>query len=142
MRALTLLLLLVAGPAFATVKLPPAPEDLGPAQIDVSDYPPEYQKTYREVFVPFFTKYGGTARMVNSPLVTAEEWRKEIDRIRTRPPCCAACPFLSLNDARALYKFMVYDSGRRKTGSSAEAWTAQRTSLLERFEKEHIGGAP
>lgn len=130
--------LLPAGAGAVPAK-PQLPEDLGPAEIDVSDYPAELQKTYREVLVPFFSKFGGTARVINSPLVTSDEWKKEIERIRTRPPCCGACPYLNLEDARALRKFLVYDSGRRKTGRNAAAWTALRAGLVERFNSQKGG---
>ncbi len=136
-----LLALLLSAPAALAFGAPARgqlPEDLGPATIDVSAYPAEYQRTYREVFVPYFSRNGGTARMVNSPLVTSDEWKKEIERIRTRMPCCSKCPFLSLANARALWRFMVYDSARRKTGPNAAAWQALRSKLVERFNRRDI----
>jgi hypothetical protein len=140
-----------------------APEDLGAAAIDVSDYPPEHRKTYRDIFLPVygFLK-GGPARAINSPLIeidpqgesalrreypelfadprlaqpAADAWRKEVMRVKNRPPCCGACPVLSMKDARALWAFLAYDSLRRKTGPQAAAWAAYRRDLLTRFESE------
>ncbi len=139
------------------------PEDLGSSEIDVSRYPPEYQKTYREIFLPVFTILGGPARQVNSPLiemdpategvervhhpalfsdprlaqVSRDGWRKFVTQIRTRPPCCGACPVIDLEQSKALWRFLVYDSLARKTGHHAEAWIRQRKDLLQRFRKEY-----
>lgn len=140
-----------------------APEDLGPSEIDVSGYPPEHQKAYREIFLPVFKFLEGPARVLNSPLiemdprleekerlknpelfadpllaeVSQDAWRKKVNEIRTKPPCCGACPVLSLQDARALWRFLVYDSLARKTGKNAGAWMRRRRSLLERFKREY-----
>lgn len=54
-----------AGPAAPVL----FPEDLGPAEIDVSSYPGEHQRTYREIFIPVFSFLGDAARAVNSPLI-------------------------------------------------------------------------
>lgn len=151
---------LTLGVRAETAKLLETPEDLGPATIDVSSYPPEFQKTYYDLFVPLFGFLrGGAARALNSPLleVSAQQeaalrreapglfedsgvlragpdvWRKEVARIRDRPRCCGACPTLTTEDARALWRFLVYDSLQRKTGPAARSWIAHRRSLLRRF---------
>ena len=139
------------------------PEDLGPADIDVSSYPAELQAAYRDIFVPVFSFLCGTARIVNSPVieldpaaaaelrrsepglfedprvaaVSADGWKRKVKEVRDRPPCCGACPVLSSTDAKALYKFLVYDSRVRKTGARGAGWLRQRRELLERFKKEH-----
>lgn len=139
---------------------PKLPEDLGPAVIDVSSYPPDQQRAYREVFLrvyPFLE--GGPARALNSPLLeidpaaegverrahpeayadpsliapSRDGWRKEVLRVKLRPPCCGACPILSREDANRLWTFLVYDSIQRKTGAAAGAWFAHRRDLLRRF---------
>lgn len=141
---------------------PALPEDLGPAEIDVSGYPPEHQATYRALFVPVFSFLGGTARAVNSPvieldpaaqeaqrrrhpelfadpalaLISTDGWKREVDRIRRRPPCCGACPVLSLEDARALWRFLAYDSRVRKTGDSARPFLELRRRLIQKFKEE------
>lgn len=113
---------------------PERPEDLGPAVIDVSGYPPEHQRVYREVFLPVYALLeGGPARAINSPLLDQDDWRREVLRVKTRPPCCGACPVLSRADAQALWRFFVYDSLRRKTGPAAAAWAAERRDLIRRF---------
>jgi hypothetical protein len=156
-------LLLLAALSVAAEPAPPElPEDLGPAVIDVSGYPPEHQETYRTVFLPVYGFLrGGAARALNGPLleldpqgeavlrreqpelfarpglvaVEAGAWRREVMRVKNRPPCCGACPILSMADAKRLWSFLVYDSVRRKTGANAAAWAAHRRALVERFEK-------
>lgn len=164
-------LMLLAAAAWANPRpaLPPElPEDLGPAVIDVSGYPPEQQEVYRKIFVPAYSVLrGGTARAINSPLIeidaagedaerrahpalaadpnlalyTRRGWRGEVLRVKNRPPCCGACPRLTRAEAEKLWKFLVYDSLRRKTGSAAEGWAAHRRELIRRFaemQKEKI----
>jgi len=167
LRPLVLLVALVsltsigtATPSTSTLASPEYPEDLGPAQLDVSAYPPEHQKTYQDVFL-YFAKYaGGTARLINSPLiemdpqserverqnnpglfsepgiaeVSATAWKSHVAKIRNRPPCCGACPYLTLTQARDLWSFLVYDSKVRKTGPQAAAWIKLRRQLIKEFE--------
>ncbi|MBI2069509.1 MAG: hypothetical protein HYT79_02825 [Elusimicrobia bacterium] len=138
------------------------PADLGPTEIDVSHYPPEHQKTYREIFLEVFGFFGTAARVINSPLIEADPnlenvekrnhpefsdaqiaqfvpmgWKKRVEAIRLKPPCCGACPVLSLKEAKALRQFLVYDSLARKTGVNAGAWIKHRKNLNERFKKEY-----
>lgn len=140
---------------------PDFPEDLGPAVIDVSGYPARYQETYRKIFLTVYGFLpGGAARALNAPLIELDPqgeaalrrehpelfadprlatvgpdvWRREVMRVKNRPPCCGACPVLSMADAKALWKFLAYDSVRRKTGASAAAWAARRRGLIERFD--------
>ena len=50
---------------------PASPEDLGPAQIDVSHYPPEMQKTYTDIFLNF-SKYAGAVSYTHLTLPTSD----------------------------------------------------------------------
>lgn len=112
------------------------PEDLGPSTIDVSDYPPEMQATYKDIFLPVYSLMrGGPKRPINSALLTSDDWKKEVMRLKTRPPCCGACPNLSMDQAKALWRFLAYDSLRRKTGSQAEAWARHRRNLLAKYQE-------
>lgn len=153
--------LLAAAPV---LKSPEFPEDLGAPTIDVSGYPAEYQKTYRDVFLHVYAFIrGGPARALNSPLieldpqgeqalrrerpelfadpglarVSADAWKKEVSDAFNRPPCCGACPMLSREDAKALRRFFVYDSIVRKTGANAGSWIRERKTLLERFKRDY-----
>lgn len=141
---------------------PEVPADLGSAVIDVSGYPAEYQETYHKIFLTAYGYVrGGAARAANSPLIELDPqgeavlrrdhpelfadprlaevgagvWRREVMRVKNRPPCCGACPILSMAEARELWRFLVYDSVRRKTGPNAAAWAAHRRDLIERFKK-------
>jgi len=167
--ALAVLLFARAAAGAPAVLPPESPEDMGPAVIDVSGYPPEYQETYRKIFQPVYKFLrGGPARALNSPLieldaqgervlrrehpelfsdprlaqVSADAWRREVARVKNRPPCCGACPILSREDAVKLWRFLAYDSLRRKTGPNAASWAAQRRRLLERFVVAVKGGSP
>lgn len=164
--ALLLAATLAAGFSPKTAELP---EDLGPAEIDVSSYPPEHQKTYRELFLHVYGFLrGGPARALNSPVLEIDPageaalrrehpelfaepglieagpdlWRKEVMRVKNRPPCCGACPVLDMEEAKALWRFLAYDSLRRKTGANAEAWASRRRALIERFNTDHKKGDP
>ena len=146
---------------------PPVPEDLGAATIDASSYPAEFQETYRKIFVPAFKQWGTAARAINSPIVELDEtterserlahpglfadsriaeptrngWKKYVEGLYRKPACCGACPTLTLEQARALRRFLVYDSLVRKTGPRADAWIAHRKDLITRFEKLHGAGS-
>ena len=161
MKALLVVVLAAAAWAGPRKALrPELPEDLGPAAIDVSAYPPEQQDVYKKIFLPAYAELrGGPARALNSPLIeidaageaaerrahpaiaadpslalyTRGGWRGEVLRIKNRPPCCGACPRLTRADAEKLWKFLAYDSLRRKTGAAAEGWAAQRRELIRRF---------
>lgn len=135
-RLIAILLFAAAARAESARSGPPErPEDLGPAAIDVSGYPPEHRRVYRDVFLPVYALLeGGPARAINSPLIEADDWRREVLRVKTRPPCCGACPVLSRADAQGLWSFFVYDSLRRKTGPAAAAWAAERRDLIRRFD--------
>jgi hypothetical protein len=160
------LLLAAAAAAAAPVKVPPRPADLGPKTIDVSSYPAELQRTYRETLLPLAPFLpGGSARLLNSPLIEIDPageaalrkahpelfadprlavvgpdvWRREALRLKNRPPCCGACPILSMAQARALWKFFAYDSLRRKTGDAAPAWAARRRELIAEFDRLNQG---
>jgi hypothetical protein len=39
-----------------------------------------------------------------------------------------------MDEARQLWRFLAYDSIRRKTGVRAQAWAAYRRGLVERFD--------
>lgn len=158
--ALAALLPFAAAASLSSKGPPEFPEDLGPSVVDVSGYPPEQQRVYQNIFLPVYAVLrGGAARALNSPLIeidlageeaerrahpeiagdprlasyTRDGWRREVLRVKNRPPCCGSCPILARADAEALRRFFVYDSLRRKTGAAAEDWAAQRRELIRRF---------
>lgn len=158
--ALATLVPLYAAGAPVPTSPPEFVEDLGPAEIDVSYYPPEQQRVYQEIFLPVYGVIrGGPARVINSPLIeidaagedaerrahpaiaadpglviyTRGGWRVEVLHLKNRPRCCGACPVLTRADAEALRRFLVYDSLRRKTGVATGPWADRRRELIRRF---------
>ena len=139
------------------------PEDLGPATIDITNYPPRYQKIYQDILKPMLGSFGGPARLFNSPIIelnseqeraerrsnprlfsdsliaqpSAKGWKKRVEEIRLRPPCCGACAVLTRENAKQLWEFLVYDSLARKTGKNAQDWIRHREALVERFQREY-----
>jgi hypothetical protein len=156
---------IVLATAVAAADKPAVPrvaEDLGLPSIDVSSYPEEYQKTYQDIFVPVFKFHGGTARAVNSPIieldahleqqeqrnnpmlfsdpevaqVSRDGWKKFVQSLYRTPACCGACPVMTLEKARSLWRFLAYDSIQRKTGRRAPSWALYRKDLMRRFREE------
>ena len=120
----------------AAPKPPEYASDLGPETIDVSSYPADMQAGYKK-FEAKCAFCHSAARTVNSEFVTAEEWNHYIKRMWQRPPCCNLCPVISKADAKAIWKFLTYDSQIRKTGPKAEAWQKHRQALLAEFKAKY-----
>lgn len=157
---------LAAGPAAGWDRPVRCPADLGATSIDVSDYPAEYQRVYRESFMTKCNVCHTTARALAAPLlevgpddVTAElraaaadpdvltvgsdAWKKYIHRMWKRPPCCDLCPVFTKAEITAIWKFLVYDSLRRKTGSALPRWVAYRRGLIDEYRsRERKGELP
>lgn len=137
--------------------LAPFANDLGPADIDVSKYPAEHQKTYKEL-LPKCSKCHSVARVLNSQFVElsapdleaekktnpdilkdpaliqveAEIWKRYVKRMMAKPGCDIAPP-----DGKAIWQFLAYDGKKRKTGKNFAAWKAQRLKLLEQFKSKY-----
>jgi hypothetical protein len=136
------------------------PSDLGPAKVDVSGYPMQMQRIYRELLPGKCMACHSLARALNSPIaeLSAEEeaaeraahpelfqegilkagpesWSIYIKRMFMRPPCCGSCGVWTREDIRQVHRFLKYDSLRRKTGAAAPAWIALRKGLLADFKK-------
>jgi hypothetical protein len=82
--------------------------DKGPIKIDVSKYPPEFKATYKLVI----TKCGKchtVARAINCDYALADEWERYIKRMMRR-----AGDYISADEGKQLYNFLVYDSKTRK----------------------------
>jgi hypothetical protein len=135
------LALFTFGAAFLTVNVfaernPDYAEDLGPATIDVSQYPADMQRGYK-IMEAKCIRCHTTARAVNSPWVDTKDWARYINRMRLRPPCCNQCPVVSLSDAKASHRFMVYDSHIRKTGPREAEWKQFREQLMNEFRRKY-----
>ncbi len=155
-----------AGPAWAQERPIRCAADLGTTSIDVSDYPVEHQRAYREQFVPKCNICHSTARALAAPLVElapaelrafeagrpgqaadpevlragTDVWKKYLHRMWKRPPCCDVCPVFTREDITAIWKFLVYDSRRRKTGPGLAGWVAYRRGLIAEYRRREAKG--
>lgn len=95
--------------------------DAGPKTIDVAKYPAE-QKAGYALFTKKCAKCHSIARPINSAYVLPDDWQRYIKRMMYKPDSK-----LSEDDAKAIYRFLAYDSSVRK----AEALHAKLATLPE-----------
>jgi mono/diheme cytochrome c family protein len=129
------------------------PNDFGPDEIDVAEYPKEMRATYH-VFKFKCAACHTIARPINSQFVelNADEvaklkkddpaaladdrvlmadesiWKRYVKRMMGKP----GCP-VKKEDGKPIWEFLVYDSKIRKTGDNAAAWRKHRKHLLHDF---------
>ena len=82
--------------------------DKGPAKIDVSKYPKDMQDRYK-VFSVKCSKCHTLARPINSDYVLDDEWERYVKRMMHN-----AGTFISPDEGKQVYEFLVYDSKIRK----------------------------
>jgi len=82
--------------------------DKGKVSIDVSKYPPEIKASYK-LMTTKCGKCHTVARGINCEYVLADEWERYIKRMMRR-----AGDFITADDGKKLYDFLVYDSKVRK----------------------------
>lgn len=82
--------------------------DKGPAKIDVSKYPPDMQARYK-VLTAKCARCHTLARVVNCEFVLDDEWERYIKRMMRK-----AGTFISPDDGKQIFEFVVYDSKVRK----------------------------
>lgn len=133
------------------------PNDLGPAEIDVSGYPKEMRQSYK-IFAFKCAACHTIARPINSQFLelTEEEikkakaddpalfkddkiakpepgiWNRYVKRMMSKPGCPVG------KDGKAIWEFLVFDSKARKTGANAKAWREQRSKLLHEFKEHYL----
>ena len=133
------------------------PNDFGPAEIDVSEYPPQMKKDYK-VFAFKCAACHTIARPINSQFIelNAEEqaalkkeapimftdkrmglieekiWNRYVKRMMSKP----GCP-VKPDDGKQIWEFLVFDSKLRKTGPNTKAWIEHRTKLVDDFKKDY-----
>lgn len=84
--------------------------DKGPAKIDVSKYSPEMQKIYNNIFSKKCgIKCHKLARPINCEFALEDEWERYIKRMTRK-----AGSFISADEGKQIYEFLVYDSKIRK----------------------------
>lgn len=82
--------------------------DKGPAKIDVSKYPPDMKDRYK-VFIAKCGKCHTPARAINCEFVLDDEWERYVKRMMNK-----SGTFISADEGKAIYEFLVYDSKTRK----------------------------
>jgi mono/diheme cytochrome c family protein len=142
----------------------PYANDLGPDKIDVSSYPAEHQKAYKEVLQVKCAKCHTASRPLNSQFVeplgkSAEKdakiaaWKKSDpdlfsnkniwqvesniwQRYVKRMMSKPGCD-ISEAEGKLVWGFLVYDSNQRKLGKNKAAWKAHRAKLLADFKAKY-----
>ncbi|OGR84977.1 MAG: hypothetical protein A2901_06980 [Elusimicrobia bacterium RIFCSPLOWO2_01_FULL_54_10] len=133
------------------------PNDMGPAEIDVSSYPNELKQNYK-VFKFKCAACHTIARPINSQFLELSQdeqkkekaanpelfkdkklahvedkiWNRYVKRMMTKP----GCPVKG-EDGKKIWEFLAYDSKVRKTGANAKSWIAHRKKLLADFKKSN-----
>lgn len=147
-------------PASATAVSDMYPNDMGPAELDVSEYPKNIREGYKLTVFKCAACHT-PARPLNSQflelkpdeaaqfakdnpeiakdnrLVHIEEsiWNRYVKRMMSKP----GCPVKG-EDGKKIWEFLVFDSRVRKTGGNAKAWAAHRRKLLHEFAENHPDG--
>ncbi|MBI4425462.1 MAG: hypothetical protein HY554_17155 [Elusimicrobia bacterium] len=133
------------------------PNDMGPADLDVSEYPKPIREGYKLTVFKCAACHT-PARPLNSQFLelSAEEeaafkkkhpeihkdnrlvhiedkiWNRYVKRMMSKP----GCPVKG-DDGKKIWDFLVYDSKARKTGANAKAWAKHRTKLLRDFAQQN-----
>lgn len=103
------------------------PYDLGPAEVDVSAYPPAVQKGYAS-FRHTCSKCHSTARPLNAPIVKREDWQRFVKRMHVKPGSKFKAAAM-----KPIIEFLTYDSKVRKVDQK-ESFDALSRKLEERFD--------
>jgi hypothetical protein len=82
--------------------------DKGPSKIDVSGYPAEMKPKYK-LFVEKCGKCHTPARAINCDFVLEDEWERYVRRMMRK-----AGTFISADEGKRIFEFVVYDSKIRK----------------------------
>jgi hypothetical protein len=144
----------------------PFANDLGPSAIDVADYPPEMQAAYKNILQVRCARCHTPSRPLNSQYtevsgskeekpaklaalkssnpdlftpeskyiwqVETDVWQRYVRRMMAKPGCN-----ITNEEGKAVWKFLVYDSTKRKLGASKAAWKAHRSKLLADFKTKY-----
>ncbi|MCR4295778.1 MAG: hypothetical protein NUW21_09610 [Elusimicrobia bacterium] len=132
------------------------PNDLGPDEIDVSEYPKEMRKAYK-VFAFKCAACHTIARPINSQFLELTEdeikkaktedpdlfkdeklvkpesgiWNRYVKRMMAKPGCPVG------KDGKVIFEFLAYDSRLRKTGANGKEWREHRGKLLKEFKEKY-----
>ena len=111
--------------------------DDGPKTIDVSQYPADQQKAYK-LFQTKCVTCHAIARGINTDMVIPADWERYIKRMMYKPNSG-----ISSNEARTLFRFLVYDDSVRKADLLRKALAglpaADRTAAIARVKEVNPG---
>lgn len=135
----------------------PYPNDLGSDKIDVTSYSAELQQGYKLMqdkcakchtpsrplnsqFVDLKPEEIAAAKKSNPEMfkdklvwqVESGIWQRYIKRMMAKPGCN-----ISTEEGKKIWKFIVEDSRKRKTGANASKWAADRKKLIASFKEKH-----
>lgn len=133
----------------------PYPGDLGPAQVDVSNYPAEMQANYKIVarrcsqchtlsrplnsqFLQLSAAEQQTAKNKTPELfkdakvwqISENIWTDYVKKMQSKPGA-----IIRGSEFDKIVAFLVYDSVTRKTGASKDSWKVARQKMLDDFKK-------
>lgn len=135
----------------------PYPNDLGPGTVDVSGYSAESKEGYK-IMVDRCARCHTPSRPLNSQFVEMKPeeiaaakasnpemfkdklvwqiedgiWQRYVKRMMAKPGCN-----IPPDQGKKIWKFMVEDSKKRKTGANAAAWATHRRKLLADFKAKY-----
>ncbi len=135
----------------------PYPNDLGPEKIDVSKYTPEAQAGYK-LLLDKCSRCHAPSRPLNSQFVDLKApeiealkksnpemlkdktiwqiedgiWQRYVKRMMAKPGCN-----ISSEEGKKIWKFVVEDSKKRKTGAAAAKWSEHRKKLMADFKAKY-----
>lgn len=70
--------------------------------------------------------------------IEPEIWSRYVKRMLNKPGCGkSAGGQMTIDEAKKIYEFLVYDGQRRKLGANAEKWAAHREQLIEKLKTEN-----
>jgi len=145
----------------------PYANDYGPAEIDkemLATYPKPLQDAYKNVLQVKCIKCHTASRPLNSQFfeiagkkeekkallaklkssdpdmfkdkniwqVETNIWQRYVKRMMAKPGC-----EISKAEGKQVWKFLVYDSNKRKAGKNKGKWKVHRTKLLTEFKEKH-----
>lgn len=136
----------------------PYANDLGPAELETSNYPKDLMKGYKlmkekctkchtasrplnaqfvelkkDEMATFMKAAGASAKDENLYKVDDGVWKRYVKRMASKP----GCELTKVDDQKEIYKFLVHDSKVRKTGDQIETWVKHRKGLLAQFKEKH-----
>lgn len=103
------------------------PYDLGPATVDVSKYPAAQKEDY-QLFLKRCALCHTSARSINFPLVSREDWVRFIQRMHGR----AHGELVDEQEMQRIADFLAYDSATRKL-RDPEAFARLQYDLDQRY---------